>query len=430
MITKRHIITNEEFNDFTKIMNKIYNIDKNVLIKHSDICYFYNEQIVNYKTDESIIMIKKIISIPEYLISPQELKIFKNFPEIKETLCQYFTNMENVKYICCINTQSNSEIMELRKYYDFSQMSIKNFNILLSYLPLIIVHEYFNKNIDKITNENTDIKLLDAILMFDDINNFESFNNLRSKFNIEYSNSDLIYLIDNLSNNRELFLHVFENILQRKVIPTEQTFKYLTDTQTKCVYKCHYVNEIVQLLINYGYDISQSELLDLTKKCIFINNCNIEINNEIFIGYISKLRRGKYPDFIKNYRPSDEEFYNFFREPVKIVVLNNYLKITKRVLDVKCLEIAFRHCYVGGVPYGIREKFISGLLSKVRPNLQCILYCVNDLVVRTFIKDNYLDLKNNNNTDSSLVIKKLKIICMTHSIYCCSWIISLIMMST
>jgi hypothetical protein len=277
---------------------------------------------------------------------------------------KYFDNSDNLKYTIYIDNRAT-------KIYNLLDLSIDKFYEIIDCLTKEMLMNYIKKNYDLLINDLSDVhkkKLFNYILFyFDDLNDIKKFKNI---FNIELTQEHLKIVC--YTENTEKIKFVLEN----KVIPNNECFELLIKVEN------------MELFLIHEYDLTYENILRsfrLRRQLPNLENYNIKIDNKILLAF-SYFDYDDVPDYIKNFRPTIEDFHEAFKKDIpNIDFLRTYIKLSKRKIDTICLENA---CL-----FKSNVDLIKFILTKnIKPSMQSI----KNLIL------NYSEVRNYEKYDEKL----------------------------
>lgn len=390
---------------------------------------------------------EKLTNLKKKVISENKLKDFLEANSIKYSFIgQYLINVEigNINYLLDFYN-NNIDNYSLIDSYDNTEKTIESDNLNSDSDNLINKIKVLNKNfptdMEGLLNFSLNNKqLLKPVLQVLNSNTdnflgniFENFGidyNLKNNINIDKETSNIskcLKVIEELNNNdisllkandfpkfNYLVTQIWNQIKQIVVIlnkmnsDNDQGFLSklkdkineigFQDEKDKNILKKVaelYVSSIIDVLVNYNFNLMDSKFLELN---IILQSENIESKKELIRDKLLKILKNNsllYKDFFKNYFTEDEIFNVFsqFNKLIKFnVVLNSLEKKSISQLIILINELT-------------NECLTNISVSQSKINLESIFKFNEETIVPEFIKDiNYeINLRNYYNQHQKLI---------------------------
>jgi hypothetical protein len=134
------------------------------------------------------------------------------------------------------------------------------------------------------------------------------------------------------------------------------------------------IKEKIELLINYGYSVTQSDILTLFKQKITIDQKYVPkefLSDNTFIEKIleESYKNNIYPYGIKHNRTG---LLILIKDKKNFCIIEKYIKDSGITPDMKCLKEACKH--------GKNLQLISTMVNKygLKPDIECVFNCIDD----------------------------------------------------
>jgi hypothetical protein len=353
--------------DFLENYIDMKKIEKTKII---ELCYDTINYIIDKGKPTGYELTNFIMYIAKYNIDDENPKILQLITKLNETqyICFnilhdldnklldkiipiYFSKKENL--INCLMCQYNDKIIDAKKPSKY--INIEQFYEHIDKFDYSMLLEFIPKNFDgimsKIPNDIID-KFTECVIYIDEI---ELIKIMSEKYDIEFNSKHLVYAC---MLNREEIIKYF---LDHKVIPEENSLKYLYEGVGIGGQDYKSINNILPIFLECGYQLTEEDVINLCKLKIEIRPFeNIKFSHKAFIAC---CEQNYFPEYAM-YKPTMEEFTLFANSNPKIPIFKKYISKGKIKLNSLHLEILCMNYE--------NHTIILNLLKKIKPTIKCI----------------------------------------------------------
>jgi hypothetical protein len=338
-------------NDLDDLLIVIHYIYENKYTEDFKLCELYiNMYIILLPTEKKYYNeIESFFNYKNFVLSSEILNLYvgiahESFKDkFKKLLNKYFKNIDNVQYL--VLTKGDLQ-------YIFPEIKLDIFLKLVKIISSSSCGWFIDKHLDEInelTDDNKNIIMRKLLSCGSDV--LEKF---CSKFNIKLNEEDLYYACQH-----DACSETIEYILKQKNIPSERCFNLILENGTHGF-------DLINLFLNYEYQLTYDNVVKLCELKFTIpnfDNHGVKIDNKI---YLVCCNNNFFPDYVKKFKPTLEEFHEMFKQKLTISGIKRYVKKTKQTIDTTCLENA---CTIYDY-----HKIINYIVTEceIKSNLTCI----------------------------------------------------------
>jgi hypothetical protein len=359
----KYIIKNKLTNyQAIELLFDIVNYGLNKKYEYDNEFHYYIENFLNllakiskdkkkYYTDKFLETLQKLNEIQFIKIEDLESIMETDVELYNKVLTLYVSKKENIKHMFLEAILKYNQLLSLPNYYInidvfYEYIDIIPYRILITFLP-----EKFEE-IMKDLPENLMDKLIEKIMIINDIKLLQKLND---NYEMTFNENNLEFAC---LKERSDFIKYF---LEHKISPTKNCLKYLYKNCDELSDNIELMNKFLPLFLDYGYQLTEEDIINLCKIQIQINNFeNYKFSHNAFIICCEK---NFFPEYAK-FKPTIGEFTEFINSTPNLTVFNRYVSKSKIKLDVTYLEIIcsnFRN-----------YRIINHLLKKMESNIKCI----------------------------------------------------------